>query len=984
MSTLLAIAFVSLAMNVHRVEAQGFSPAEAASKMTTAAGLEVRLFAAEPMVRQPVCIEFDDRGRLWVIQYLQYPNPAGLQRVEVDRYSRTKYDKIPKPPPYGPVGADRISILEDVDGDGQADSIKDFVGGLNLASGMAFGYGGVFVLNVPYLLFYPDENRDDVPDGDPHVLLSGFGMEDAHSVANSLAWGPDGWLYGCQGSTVTANIRGIEFQQGVWRYHPNTHEFELFCEGGGNSWGLDFDSTGQLLYSTNWGGKVMLHGVQGAYLIKSFGKHGALHNPFAFGYFDHVPHDGFRGGHVSVGGLFYNGTTFPANLHGKYLAGDLLGHGVYWHELHERGGTFASAYVGTLLAGNDSWFAPTDVTLGPDGAIYVTDWHDKRTAHPDPDADWDRTNGRIYRIQAKDAKAQAVVDVHKLSSQKLVELSLNAPDGWTRRRARRVLAEHLGSDVADSLRTIAINGADKRRALRATWALYTTGNWNDDLAEKLLKHRDRSVRAWAVRFSGDDGKVSQRIGEKLVDLARSEESARVQGQLACTARRLPLRNAVPILRELVARDLDASDPYNPLLIWWGLEQHATTDTLYFSEQILTPDILQTTLFRSFLAGRLMKRWAASPHEKEKLATAALLAEATDDQLRETLVVALVDGLSMLPTDRRPRQLTSSGARLLLELKKSEPWGTRLARISIRLGDGQILPRLIEHVSDKKSSDATRLAWLAVLHELRATKSIPVLLRLADDGETSEPIRRAAVSALGSFSDPRIHDQLLEGYSRMPPGVQAVTRGLFWSREQWAVDFLQHFDREGLPPKSIPVDELSAVAVHDAPEIKRLVRKQWGSVTVGTPGEKLAEVRRLNNDLNASLGRLEPGKAIYEKQCGKCHKLFDTGKTIGPELTHANRKDRQFLLRSLVDPSAQIRREFLTHVINTVDGRVLSGVIVAQDATSISLADNRGEVLTIKRSDIDEFQESTVSLMPEDLYRQLKPQDLRDLFRYLQQ
>ncbi|HEV3120934.1 MAG TPA: PVC-type heme-binding CxxCH protein, partial [Isosphaeraceae bacterium] len=244
--------------------AQGNPPAEAAERMTVAEGLAVRLVASEPLVRQPVAIEFDDRGRLWVIQYLQYPNPSGLRRVYVDRYSRTVYDRKPEPPPRGPQGADRITILEDRDGDGVMDSSHDFVSDLNLASGLAFGYGGVFVIQAPYLLFYPDRNRDDVPDSAPEVLLSGFGIEDAHSVANSLTWGPDGWLYGLQGSTVTAHIRGIVFQQGVWRYHPLSRQFELFSEGGGNMWGLDFDRHGNLFACTNVGGYVMLHALQGA------------------------------------------------------------------------------------------------------------------------------------------------------------------------------------------------------------------------------------------------------------------------------------------------------------------------------------------------------------------------------------------------------------------------------------------------------------------------------------------------------------------------------------------------------------------------------------------------------------------------------------------------------------------------------------------------------------------------------------------------
>ena len=309
-----AIALAAIAASAPSASAQGFAPAEAARRMTVAEGLEVRLVASEPLIRQPVAIEFDDRGRLWVIQYLQYPNPAQLKRVSVDRYSPPVYDRFPDPPPRRPKGADRITILEDTDGDGRADQSRDFVEGLNFASGLAFGNGGVFVIQAPYLLFYPDRNRDDRPDGDPEVLLSGFGMEDAHSVANSLTWGPDGWLYGLQGSTVTAKIRGIEFQQGIWRYHPTRKRFELFCEGGGNMWGLDFDRFGQLFASMNVGGFVMLHGVQGGYFWKAFGKHGPLHNPYTFGYFDHVRHSGLTGGHVSVGGLFYEADAIAACL----------------------------------------------------------------------------------------------------------------------------------------------------------------------------------------------------------------------------------------------------------------------------------------------------------------------------------------------------------------------------------------------------------------------------------------------------------------------------------------------------------------------------------------------------------------------------------------------------------------------------------------------------------------------------------------------
>src|SRR6476659_3068621 len=162
--------FASLALPwlfAGQVAAQGYAPDIAASKMTVAPGFEVSLVAAEPLVRQPVCIEVDDRGRMWVIQYLQYPNPAGLKRLSVDRYSRTVYDRVPEPPPRGPKGDDRLTLIGDGGG-------RDFVSGLTLGSAFAFGHGGVFVLQAPYLLFDPDRDRDPGPDGDPEVLLSGF------------------------------------------------------------------------------------------------------------------------------------------------------------------------------------------------------------------------------------------------------------------------------------------------------------------------------------------------------------------------------------------------------------------------------------------------------------------------------------------------------------------------------------------------------------------------------------------------------------------------------------------------------------------------------------------------------------------------------------------------------------------------------------------------------------------------------------------
>lgn len=1001
-SAILALLGLLLAQ---RAAAQGYSPDEAPRRMTVPAGLEVQLVASEPLVRQPVAIEFDDRGRLWVIQYLQYPNPAGLKRAKVDRYSRTQYDQVPEPPPHGPRGADRITILEDTDGDGRADRGKDFVSGLNLASGLAFGHGGVFVLQVPYLLFYPDRDRDDVPDGDPEVLLKGFGMEDAHSVANSLTWGPDGWLYGCQGSTVTANIREIEFQQGVWRYHPLTKRFELFCEGGGNSWGLDFDRHGNLLYSTNHGGYALLHGVQGAYLWKQFGKHGALHNPYAFGYFDHVPHEGLQGGHVTVGGIVYGGDTLGERFRGKYIGADLLGHGAYWHQLKPRGATFSAAHEGVLLAANDTWFAPSDLTAGPDGAIYICDWHDQRTAHPDPDATWDRTNGRIYRIAKKGTPLYSAdaLDVAAQTNEALIEL-LDHDNNWYVRQARRALADRRDEQVVPALRKLATKGEDQQLALEALWALYVSGGLSDRLADDLLSHGSADVRWWTARLLGDEKRASPFLAMRLGEIARFDESVAVRAQLACTAKRLPPAQALPIIEPLLGYPEDADDPYVPLLLWWAVESHATKARTPLVRLFTRPQTWSQPVARDVIIPRLVRRYAAENSKACYLACAKLLAAAPDAQ-RGRLLAALDQGLadrttslggstgSLFAQHSVERNRAADAAAEPVEIPEAlvaeidQSWtddttDVTLIRLEARLGRDQAWRRAVAIARDRQTPQAARMAAVAVLGEVAASGAVDPLLELIDAAEP-EPVRRAALDALARYNEQRIATRLLAKLPDMQPGLRTKTCDVLLARPAWAGRLLKLVDEGEFAPDEIAVDQLRVVSLHQDKSLDTLVKKHWGSIQSGTPEERLAEMRRINNDLRAAPGSATAGKPLFSKHCGTCHRLFGEGNQVGPELTHANRKNTAELLATIVDPSAVVRREYTNFQVQTTDGRVLTGLLVAQSAGSVTLLDAKNERTTIPRDDVAVIAESPLSLMPENLLKPLGPQELRDLFAYLQ-
>jgi putative membrane-bound dehydrogenase-like protein len=1014
----LALSGIALSLFVcNRVHAQGLTPEEALSKMQVAPGLRVDLVASEPLVRQPVAIDWDDRGRLWVIQYLQYPNPEGLQRVSVDRYSRTRYDRVPPPPPHGPRGADRLTILSDTDHDGRMDQAKDFVDGLNLASGFAFGHGGVFVLNVPYLLFYPDQDRDDSPDGDPIVLLEGFGMEDAHSVANSLTWGPDGWLYGCQGSTVTSVVREIEFQQGVWRYHPNFKTFELFCEGGGNSWGLDFDATGQLLYSTNYGGYVLLHGVQGGYYAKTFAKHGALHNPFTFGYFEHASHANFTGGHVTVGGMVYQSDRLPAMYRGKYLAADLLGHAAHWHHIEPRGSTVSTAHGGTFLSANDPWFAPSDLTVGPDGAIYIADWHDARMAHPDPDAQWDRSNGRIYRITAADAtRVVKMPDLATLSDNELLggilprakagESKAATGDAWHTRRARAELIRRYASlepngaeapdALIDFLREVAIGSNDADTALQALWTWICLANVSESDWQALLDSPHPAVRRWAIRTLGDlqvttQSPISTDLAHHLDALAETETDIHVRQQLACTAARLPAHIAMPIINANINRNIDLDDLFVPQLWWWAVERHCVAGNEEVLKRFIRPTLWKSQLGRDKLLPLLVRRYAAELTSLGFASLTRLLRACPTLQDRLALwreidlglalksTIALSPGGS-IPSSEIDTTLLEPLLVLLRDDLAQQPSSVSLVRVAIRMGDPIGENTCVARIKSSESNAAELVDAISLRPRESHAELIEGTLQVTEDSS----VAIACLNYLGKLeSDARCEWFLDRLAKESMPKIRERLIAILLSRPSTALRLLERIDIQQLPIDIVSMDQVRALAGFRDASIDALVRKHWGRLASATPEEKLAEVRRLNNDLRATNGDRQLGKLLFEEHCASCHKLFGQGKEVGPELTSANRLDRDFLLVSIVDPSSVIRREYVSTAIRTQDGRTLSGLVRDAGNGKVLVHVARGEPVELSLDEIEEMKESEVSVMPEGLYRSWSPQALRDLFAYLQ-
>ena len=580
------------------------SAAEAARAFRPRAGLTMDLVAAEPVIGQPVDLHFDDRGRLWVVQYLQYPFPAGVAINWYDQYLRARYTGVPAAPPRHVRGADKITVLEDADGDGIFERHQDVITGLNITTSVLTGRGGVWVMNPPYLLFYRDTTGDGLPDGDPDVRLEGFGLEDTHSLANSLTWGPDGWLYGVHGSTSTATVRGVSFLgQALWRYHPELDQFELVAEGGGNPWTLSFDSQGRAFSGDNGGNSRGFHWVPGGRYQKNFPKHGPFTRPFSFGHFTSMPHEGYTA-RFAMTSVVYEDGRLPG-LEGQLISGMALTSRIQATRLVPDGSTFRTVDTEPVVLTDDRSFRPVDMEVGPDGAVYIADWCDIRLDHTDPRNTWD-TCGRIWRLRAADARPVAPA---QLAARRTPELAALLGDDrkWYRTHARRLLGERGDRSIVPELTAARARG---HLALESLWTSHLLGGIGAGSARELLDHADAAVRLWTLRLTDSRGLSSPELRERLIAMAAGERDAEVRSELAHTTSRLDAATALAVLEVLIRRQEDVADRCIPLRIWWALESRIATDADAVLDWLERADLWRTPMFAEHLAARVARRLAA--------------------------------------------------------------------------------------------------------------------------------------------------------------------------------------------------------------------------------------------------------------------------------------------------------------------------------------------------------------------------------------
>ena len=528
-------------------------PDEAIAKMKILKGFEVKAFVSEPDIGEAIAFCFDFRGRLWTLENYNYQTRKA--------HSEDKRN--------------RIQIFEDVDGDGVFDKKKTFTENLTFSSGIAVGMGGVYVGMPPELIFIPDADGDDKPDGPHEVLLDGWGIQDRHETLNSFIWGPDGWLYGCHGVFTQSRVgrpgQKDEDRQfidaGIWRFHPHSKEFEVFAEGLSNPWGFDFNDMGQG-FATCCVIPHLFHVVQGGIYHKQSKRNV---NPFVYDNIktirDHV-HKSAHGG-----ARFYLADVFPEKYRDQLFMCNIHEHAVLIDYMVPKGSSFIGKHGPDFMLANDLAWVGFSVETGPDGGIYILDWHDQNICGNEIRF---ANSARVYRIMPKGVKGPKAFDLEKLTDLELVEMQDHAND-WYVRQSRTILHPRAisgklsKSSVHAKLKSMLTNAKTIGKRLRALWALHVTGGITQEHALSLLDDSEQYVRAWTIQFLAEGKKPSGAVRAKFSQMAKAETSPVVRLYLASALQRMPYDQRWNILEALSKYGEDREDNNIPRMLWLALE-----------------------------------------------------------------------------------------------------------------------------------------------------------------------------------------------------------------------------------------------------------------------------------------------------------------------------------------------------------------------------------------------------------------------------
>jgi putative membrane-bound dehydrogenase-like protein len=937
---------------------------------------KIELWASEPMFADPVAMEIDEDGRVYVVQNSGYP---------LDTEHRLG----------------KIWLLEDANGDGIPDKSTLFAGDLTLPTGVMRWKKGILVTDAPNVWYLEDTNGDGKADV-RRAMLTGFALTNPQHTVNSPVYGLDNWIYlaheGFANAVVYAEKFGdrgadIRFadRQGApsvknerrnVRFRPDRSQLENTSST--SQFGIGFDDYGHLLTANN--SNHARHEVIAArYLarnpdllagssIHDVSDHGATAQVFSL-----VKDPRFE--LLSGTGVFTSACAITWWQGGTLIAEPV--HGLVHRDLWKQSGaTFKASRAREgveFLASTDSWFRPVNFYLGPDGALYVIDYYRKVIEHPEwtsretaeaKDIYDGQTMGRIYRITKAAFDPGPGPRLSRGSNAGLVH-HLEDPGIWWRRTAQRLLMDRRGEDAVGPLVQMAKAGKSAPGRLHALWTLDGLGKLEPSLIAAALGDAEAGVRENAIVLA-ETRLAEPKLVEALLKL-EGDADPRVRFQLLATLGSVATPAAAAVRKRMLDRDMEDK--------WFQIAALSTSsnDALPALEAAIGSDWTNTPGRASYLEqlGSILGARGRSPELARVLASVSRPAAETSGWWRAAVLEGLASGM-------RARHSTLAPANTLFTLYDDPSPAVRRAALQLieiaGLPPGRSQARLQQAAlvaADPKQPAERRADAVGLLALAPAGRPLEFYRKLVEPSEP-EAVQSAAVRALGKLQGVGPAKFLLARWRSLTPAVRnQAGEALLAGAERFPL-LLDSIDSGEIQPWSLPPRLRTQMQMNRDPRLRERAR----ALLAAKAGNRDEVVRKYQVALTAA-GDSARGKAVFEQTCSKCHKMDGVGPAdVGPDLATIRNRTAGSLLGDILIPSRSIAQMYESYVVETASRGALDGVIGQQTATTITLMHEQGKQDVVSRSDIRQMYVSNLSAMPEDLDREVSAAQMADLLAYL--